>query len=219
MNKRRLNIRFLIIFAALLFLLWVKEKSAFAFLYPKAAITLPALPNPGTKQVLVDVKKSNIKWKGTKLHYTGKHEGTVPVKEGKLYFTGEKLTGGIITVNMLGLQVTDIPTHETTARRNLTNHLHHDFNTKAYPTALFKITKVDYKTSSLALLQGNLTIKQITKPISVTSYITRFGSTSFYFSSQLTINRFDWDIGKDGSWLEKKLVDKEITLQIEIFTI
>ena len=39
-----------------------------------------------------------------------------------------------------------------------------------------------------------------------------------YLSTSFLINRFDWNIGKGGSWLEKKLVDKEVYLTIEICT-
>jgi hypothetical protein len=38
------------------------------------------------------------------------------------------------------------------------------------------------------------------------------------YSTEFIIDRSDFNIGKNGSWLEKKLVDAEFVLQVSIFS-
>lgn len=166
----------------------------------------------------VDIEKSIIQWKGTKMMRTGKHEGTVNLKEGVLLFIDNKLVGGHIVSEMTSIRVTDMPPHETVPIRNLTNHLNSDFDTQTYPISQFEITRVEYLSDSLLNISGNMTIKDVTKNISFSARIRIAEENQKQFDAAFTIDRFDWNIGIDGSWLEKKLVDEEIELRIRIRT-
>ena len=63
-----------------------------------------------------------------------------------------------------------------------------------------------------------MTIKEVSKNISITLLISTIQENQKQLDAQFTIDRFEWNIGIDGSWLEKKLVDKEIELIIRIIT-
>jgi len=178
---------------------------------------LKILPQEATIKV-IDVEKSIIKWKGTKLMYTRKHEGTVSVREGELLFKEDRLVGGHIISDMRSIHVPDIPAHETYPYTDLINHLNSDFDIQTYPTARFEISKVDYLSSTLLEVTGALRIKDVTKYIVVKASIMELEGTQKQFTTSFTFDRLDWNIGIDGSWLEKKLVDDEIELQISITT-
>lgn len=161
----------------------------------------------------IDLKKSVVKWKGTKLKRTGKHEGTVRFKQGKMFFSKGNLVGGELIVDMLSIYNTDIPKSEPVPRKKLTEHLNNDLETEKFPTASFKITSVEKSTAEVYKITGNMTIKGISKSISVPLKETTRGKDYF---SIFTFDRFIWKIGENGSWLEKKVVDANVTLKVEI---
>ncbi len=166
----------------------------------------------------VDIEKSIITWKGTKLRRMGSHEGTLSIMNGSLYFDKGKLAGGSIIADMHTITVTDIPPHEVVPIRNITDHLNADFETDVYPVSKFEITDVDYSTGEAIDIRGELTIKDVTKPITIQAEVMFMDKSTYRFSSSFSFNRFDWNIGTEGSWLEKKLVDEDITLRVEIVT-
>lgn len=167
-----------------------------------------------TSRVPVDIGKSVVKWKGTKMLRTGKHEGIVSFKNGYLIFAGKRITGGYFIVDMTSIYITDIPLSDPVPRRNLTTHLNSDFDTNKYPEASFKITGVDYLSERTMRIYGDLTIKEITRS---TDFNAQSLPDDSLFNATLIFDRFDWKIGEDGSWLEKKLVDDEVRLEIEIY--
>jgi polyisoprenoid-binding protein YceI len=119
--------------------------------------------------------------------------------------------------DMNAITVTDIPPHETEAIQNLTNHLKSDFDTKRFPLSKFYITSVSYTSADRLLVSGNLTIKDVTKNITIPAIVASVNGNK-KFTTVFKFNRFYWNIGADGSWLEKRLVDKEIELKIELLT-
>lgn len=155
---------------------------------------------------------SIIRWKGTKLAGTGKHEGTLTLKSGYLTFKEDKLTGGKSIADMNAISITDIPPDDYIPIRNLTNHLKSDFETGKYPEAVFQIIQTSYTGQNTIKVKGNLTIRSVTKKI---EFIVN-ELTKDHYTAMIRINRADWGIGEKGSWLEKKLVDPEIELQISV---
>ena len=63
---------------------------------------------------------------------------------------------------------------------------------------------------------GDMTIRGVTKKIQVPIEIIVSNGQIRHCKITLTIDRFEWGIGNEGSWLEKKLVDDEFELKIEI---
>ena len=61
----------------------------------------------------INAAKSKISWVGEKV--TGKHSGTINVKDGVLTFKADKLTGGNVTVDMTSVQVTDLKAKKNAA--------------------------------------------------------------------------------------------------------
>lgn len=158
----------------------------------------------------IDTDRSVVRWKGTKMKYTGSHEGTIRFRSGELEFNEHGLVSGEFVIDMKSIEVTDIPEHEPVPRKNLKDHLEADFSVSQYSTATLSIKP----TTSVASPDrcGNLTIKGSTREVCFKP--TQVNSKSW--STKLVILRNDFGIGEQGSWLERRLVDQEIELSVEV---
>jgi len=141
----------------------------------------------------VDTKQSKVTWKGYKV--TGQHEGTINLKEGKLIFEDQKLTGGNFVIDMTSLGSTDL---EGEWKGKLDGHLKSDdfFGVEKHPNSSLVITNVKSNGDSYSVT-GDLTIKNITNSITFdmtveknsamaalkidrSKFDVRFGSPSFF---------------------------------------
>jgi len=114
------------------------------------------------KTVKVDAAKSTINWVGKKV--TGKHEGTINLKEGALVFDGKKLVGGNFTVDMTTIAVTDL---EGKSKGNLENHLKSEdfFGTDKFETSTLVFKKIATKENNTYTIYADLTIKGKTNEV------------------------------------------------------
>ena len=96
------------------------------------------------------------------------------------------------------------------------------FDVEKYPQMIFKSTRVEVLDENKGRIYGNLTIKDITKPVVLeTTYSgmakSPWGSTSAGFSATTKINRKDWGLTwnvalETGGWL----VGEEIKIDLEM---
>lgn len=124
-----------------------------------AFVTFSATAQKTTK---VDVKKSTINWVGEKV--TGKHDGTINLKDGALVFDGKKLVGGNFTVDMTSIAVTDL---QGGSKGKLEGHLKADdfFGTDKYETSKLVFKKIATKENSTYTIYADLTIKDKTNEV------------------------------------------------------
>lgn len=117
-----------------------------------------------TKKFNIVSAQSNIDWVGRKV--TGAHNGSIGIKEGSLLFDNDHLTGGRFVIDTTSIKILDITDPATNAQ--FAGHLASDdfFSSAQYPEAVFNITSV-----SGAHIEGDLTIKNITHPISFDAQI------------------------------------------------
>lgn len=96
------------------------------------------------------------------------------------------------------------------------------FNAADYPRIVFKSTSVNLINQSEATLNGELTIKEITKPVSLNVVYngvskSPWGGESAGFSTEGKINRKDWELTwNQGLETGGVLVGDEITITIEL---
>lgn len=128
-----------------------------------------------TKNFEIVSAKSNIDWVGRKV--TGAHNGTIAVKEGTLTLANGKLTGGKFTVDTTSIEILDVTDPATNAQ--FAGHLASEdfFSSEKFPEATFEITSVTPKTDNDYHIQGNLTIKAITHPVSFDAALTANNDT------------------------------------------
>ncbi|MGB5417429.1 YceI family protein [Algibacter sp.] len=165
--------------------------------------------------IKIDLTKSNIYWKGTKMRGAGKHEGEIKLKSGYLITENNKLVNGNFIVDMTTIGVTDIPEHEPVPRNNLNNHLKSIdfFDVEKFKSSEFQITKIKQINSDSLVVSGNLTLKDITKNI-------EFGAKyqGKFFETKFTLDRYQWNIAYEGNFADKTLVDKDIVMKIKLET-
>lgn len=142
----------------------------------------------------IKIKNSNIVWKGYKV--TGSHQGTIALKSGSLNFNKKKLTGGEFTIDMASITCTDL---NGEYKNKLEGHLKSDdfFGVKKNPTASLVFKNVKSTGKNSYKIKGNLTIKGITKSVTLnlsiygnkanatlkidrSKYNVKYGSTSFF---------------------------------------
>ncbi|MDM9632384.1 YceI family protein [Robiginitalea aurantiaca] len=150
----------------------------------------------------VKAEESKVAWKAYKV--TGSHNGTVTLKSGTLMFDNDKLSGGEFAVDMTSLIVTDI---EGGSRYKLEGHLKSDdfFAVESHPTATLVFTKVKSTGKNSYEVTGDLTIKEITKP--VTFDVSVYGSKA---TATMKVDRTDFDIKYGSGSFFDDLGDKTI---------
>lgn len=149
----------------------------------------------------VDIKESNITWKGYKV--TGEHFGTITLKEGTLVFDGKKLVDGNFVMDMKTINATDL---EGEWKDKLDGHLKSEdfFGVEKNPTATLDFTNVKGNGNSYTVT-ANLTIKKITHPITFTLDVD--GNTA---TTSFKIDRTKYDIKYGSASFFDDLKDKAI---------
>ncbi|MEC5158818.1 YceI family protein [Chryseobacterium sp. MP_3.2] len=119
----------------------------------------------------IDTLNSRIEWKGFKVVKSDNtsHFGTIQFESGDVTVKDGKLESGKFVADMGTLTSVDLK-DDAEQLAKLNGHLTSGdfFEVEKYPTASYEITKVTENTSGgdyNTLLDGNLTIKGITKPV------------------------------------------------------
>ncbi len=168
----------------------------------------------------VDTKESVINWTGFKL--TGKHNGTIHLKEGFISLKDSVITAGNFFIDMNTITVTDLKAGD--GKEDLENHLKgtgenekkdHFFNVKKYPTSDFKISKVE-KNGEKFIVYGNLSIKGVTKAVNFPATIKVLDDEISLNSEPLRLNRTFWNVNYASKSIFADIGDKFISDEIEV---
>lgn len=164
----------------------------------------------------VDLGASVITWKGTKP--TGAHEGTIMLKDASLVVEEGKLKGGEFVVDMSSMKNTDL---DAEGGAKLVGHLTSAdfFDVPTYPTSKFVITSVEEKEDKLHVT-GNLTVKDVTKSITIPAMLLTEGDVTTFKSETFTIDRADFNVKYGSKSFFDDLKDKFIDDLMEMsFTV
>ena len=172
---------------------------------------------PHIDYVKVDIHKSTIKWKGSKV--TEGHEGLIQIQEGFLMIDHGTLVGGHIDINMNSISNTDM---EGRMKARIEGHLKSDdfFYVEKFPISTLKIREAikteipegDLKSSYTIV--ADLTIKGITHTIDFVADVT-INKIKFSATAKIKIDRTQWDIKYHSGNYFKDLGDKLILDEIE----
>ncbi len=158
----------------------------------------------------IDIKSSTINWTGKKV--VGSHNGTIKLKSGFLEMDNDQLTGGEFVVDMTSINVTDLTGD---SKGKLEGHLKSEdfFGIANNPTAKLVITKVtkNADTKTGYNVDGNLTIKEITKPIKFNMLVSNNTATT-----NLNIDRTKYDVRYGSGSFFDNLGDKAIEDNFEL---
>jgi polyisoprenoid-binding protein YceI len=164
----------------------------------------------------VDVASSIITWKGTKP--TGAHNGTIMLQEGSLNLEAGKLTGGTFVIEMSSIKNLDL---DAESAAKIVGHLSSPdfFDVATYATSKFVITSVVEAEGKLAVT-GNLTVKDITKSITIPAMLSTKGNVTTFKSEKFNIDRAEFNVKYASKTFFDNLKDKFIDDAIELsFTV
>ncbi|WP_036155969.1 YceI family protein [Maribacter forsetii] len=151
----------------------------------------------------VKVSESSVTWKGYKV--TGSHEGTINLKSGHLEMKGKKLIGGEFVIDMTSISNNDLEAGK--GKEKLEGHLKSAdfFGVESNPTSKLTFTSVKAMNDNSYTVTGDLTIKGITKP--VTLVVSMFENKA---TATLKVDRTKYDIKYGSGSFFDNLGDKAI---------
>lgn len=168
----------------------------------------------------VDTLNSKIEWKGFKVLKSDNtsHFGTIKFESGDVTVKDGKLESGKFVADMGTLTSVDLK-NDAEQLNKLNGHLKSGdfFEVEKFPTASYEITKVSENTSGdyNTLLDGNLTIKGITKPLQFNANVTVNGGEVSIATEPKDINREDFGV-KFQMPVANGVIKNEVNLQILI---
>ena len=179
-----------------------------------ASIGLMSFTNPSSKKeetYKVDVNKSTLAWNAKKV--TGQHNGAVKITSGTLTSKGSDLTGGKFVIDMTSITCNDL---QGEWNGKLVGHLKSDdfFSVEKNPTSTLEITKIT-PSGDRVNVDGNLTIKGITKPISFPASISQKESVLVAVAT-IKVDRTKYDIRYGSKSFFEGIGDKAIDDEFEI---
>ncbi len=171
---------------------------------------------PTGKKLKVNTAESKLGWIGTKP--SGKHNGTLSIKSGKVATDGTTITGGDFVLDMNSISVSDLTGK---GKEGLENHLKTAdfFDVAKNPTATFAITEVVVIDAVKAaefpgtthVVAGNLTMHGETKNVSFPAKVS-VSKKKITAEADFNIDRTQWGMnyGADGK------VNKDINLKLNL---
>ena len=182
-----------------------------------------AVATPLSTTFTADVTNSTLGWLGENV--TGKkHNGTISITAGTINVENDLIKAGTFTVDMNTIKNSDLPD----AKKNgmLVDHLKSAdfFDVAKFPTTKFDITGAEKLAAPDSAgnnykIMGNLTLKDITKNITIPAKVT-MDSTKFTAVSKFTIDRSEWNVqygsGKFFKYLGDYMIKDEITFDLNL---
>jgi polyisoprenoid-binding protein YceI len=170
---------------------------------------------------LVDTGVSVVEWIGRNIN--NRHSGRIVLADGEVLFTGGVLSGGRFVLDMTSISNLDL--QDATWRDLLIRHLLSDdfFEVERYPTASFVVTGYEPLPGASpgmpnGHVTGNLTIRDVTRPITFPAVISAQGDGSIKAHTAFDIDRTLWNVcygsGKHFERLGMHLVHDLISLEL-----
>lgn len=167
------------------------------------------VPTPGTYSVVAS--ESRVDWAAGKPLIAGyTHRGYFPVSGGSIE-VGEDAASGSFTINMAGLVVTSLGGGKDGQESGLERHLKNEdfFDTNTYPTATFEVTSVAPAPQGGYVVNGTLTLKDVTRPVSIPANIY-LENGQLHVHADFSIDRTEWGITFGSASLFASLAENAI---------
>ena len=175
-------------------------------------------PEAGTYSLLID--DSELSWIGTELS-TKTHTGTIDFTDGTIVVDSDNTISGNVKINMSTINVTDL---QGRSKEMLERHLRSSdfFEVESFSEAKFSfISKSFDKLSNQISFVGDLTIKDITNPISFNATLLET-SPSLKAKAVLSFDRSKYNVRfRSGNFFENlgdKLILDDIDVNISLVT-
>ena len=141
------------------------------------------------------VKQNTLHWSGA--NSNGKHSGNIDLKSGKMEVKDSKISGEFV-IDMNSIKATDLSIEE--GSKHLNTHLRSEdfFLSTLFPEATYSFkdiqpVKIPYDTDINYILDGILTLRGLSKPLSVKSIISKSQET-LILTARVEIDRTKWNV-------------------------
>jgi polyisoprenoid-binding protein YceI len=154
-----------------------------------------------------DLKNSKITWLGKKI--TGEHTGTIDLSSGEFTINNDMITKANFQIDMTSLKNTDMTDEEY--RTKLEGHLKSDdfFGVDKFPKASFVMDKATKIMKGTTFVNGKITIKGVTQPITIKAVITDTPEGKRIYAN-ITIDRTKFNLKYGSGSFFDNLGDKTI---------
>jgi len=165
-----------------------------------------------------EMDEQYVWWKGSKVLGAGEHTGKAMLSDVDLQTEDGKLVGGTVTVDLTSMSSEDL---EGKKADDLLGHLASEdfFEIETYPTATFKITNVEHPAAGsdeMHQVTGDLTVKDVTKEITIPAKIDVDENGDVDFESAFTIDRSEYNVKYGSMTLGNVAKDKAIKDEVEL---
>ncbi len=162
------------------------------------------------KEFKIDVAASKISWIGTKV--TGKHNGTINLKEGSVFAKEGMIVAGKVVADMASLDDKDLSGEY---HDKLNKHLKSDefFDVAKFPEGIFEISSVE-KSATGYTVKGNLTLKGVAHGVTFEADIESDKGTPKSAKASFNIDRKKWGIVYPGK--PDDLISDTINLTLDL---
>lgn len=178
----------------------------------------------------VQSEANEILWEGYKTYNIGDaHTGSIKVTEGAFVVEGEELTGGRFVIDMNSIENFDLA-ESAEYQEKLIGHLKSPdfFAVDSFPTATFEISSVstvaaEDTTGATHNITGNLTLRGITKSITVPAMVEMGEGSISFQTPEFVIDRSNWNVkfrstsfAQFADIAKDKVIDNNIKLQVKL---
>lgn len=176
----------------------------------------------------VDAAASKVNWKAFHKGGFAPRWGTLAVSTGELSVADNQLTSGEFVIDMKSIKVDPASVTEKDKKyTDLEGHLKNEdfFNVEKFPTADFKITKVEGLAAGAQnavegankTVSGNLTLLGKTMNVTFPAKVDVMDKSAT-LKAQFTVNRADWGIkfGTDETDPAEWMISKDIEIGIDV---
>lgn len=150
-----------------------------------------------------NAEKTELKWTAKKV--TGQHTGHIKLIDGQLTLKDNKIVSGTFNIDMKSITNDDLT--DPGYNQKLVGHLKTDdfFSVEKFPVTTLTLTESPVFVNNQADVNGTLTIKGITNPI--TFKVTKNGNS---YTSTIAVNRAKFDVRYGSGSFFDNLGDKVI---------
>jgi len=165
----------------------------------------------------LDKSNSTVKWNGKKV--TGEHHGTIDLKSGNLEVVGSKIKSGTFQMDMTTIVNEDLSNESM--NKKLVGHLKSDdfFSVDKHPVSTLVIKEVKHKAGNTHSFTGDLTIKEITHPVTFDAEV-KISGDKLEANGKMEVDRTLYDIrygsGKFFTGLGDNLIYDTFTLDFDV---
>ena len=216
-NYITMNIKLLIIFIFTILLTGCANNKESATDNQQIKTTKTSKINKG--DYIVNKDLSTIKWTGKEIT-TKSHYGILDLKEGSIYVNNDGIISGKVVIDMNSINCLDMSGR---GKNRLEGHLRSDdfFGVNSYPEANLSFTSWSVNNLGKILYKGDLTIKNITHPITFSGSVKKIDigyRSTINLSFDRTLYEIKFRSGKYFQNLGDKLILDNIDITAEIVT-